>query len=102
VLNAKKWDATSQAHQPDGLAANGGGCDRIPLARRDDRLIELPELARRPSYDAAFWTSDSSGSNPDRSNGESRANLTSSIRARQAELWLAPGLFSCGHSARRA
>jgi len=33
VLNAKKRDATSQAQQPDGLAANGGGCDRIPLWR---------------------------------------------------------------------
>jgi len=33
VLNAKKRDATSQAQQPDGLAANGGGCDRIPLCR---------------------------------------------------------------------
>ena len=29
VLNAKKQDATSQAQQPDGLAANGGGRDRI-------------------------------------------------------------------------
>jgi hypothetical protein len=33
VLNANKLDATSQAQQPDGLAANGGGCDRIPLWR---------------------------------------------------------------------
>jgi hypothetical protein len=33
VLNAKQRDAASQAQQPDGLAANGGGCDRIPLRR---------------------------------------------------------------------
>src|SRR3954447_25924176 len=42
------------------------------LARRDDLLVELPELARAPPVMPPFWTSDSSGSNPDRS-----ASLTS-------------------------